>query len=219
LLSFDPPNVSLPNEVEFTGFQSASQVPPFSGFQGAPQFTGFQATSTPQTSFSQFQSASPAPPPGFSGFQGANNQNTGDPFESVGNQVVPKYDSESAFFSGSTSQTAKPSKQSILQLYNSPASATNSPLPVSFNQPISTGPPKPNGPNYNVVLPGIGMPAVPTVPLGLNPIMNGNSMGSNFYNQGGPNFVGYQVRSTSANFVNTNGYVNPNYQAQQTKFM
>jgi len=149
-------------------------------------------------------------------------------------QTVPKFDSESAFFSGETQQAVKPSKQSILQLYNSPGAVQSNPLPASFtSQQSSSAPSKPSGPNYNVVLPGIGMPAVvPTVPqnsLGIGSNLNG--VGSiptgvsgyqsvpNYYNQGA-NFVGYRAPVPPGGFVNTNGYVNASYQqAQQAKFM
>jgi len=220
LLSFGGPTPSSvtrpPNDLEFNAFQSSvvTQQQTFSAFQGA-------STTQQQTSYSAFQGASTTlQQTSYSAFQGAPAQKDlfGGGFitPTPTSQKAPKFDSESAFFSGETQQNAKPSKDSIMQLYKAPTSVSNNPLPNSFvQQPTlsnSAQQTKSTGPNYNVVMPGLGMPAVPIVnPIGVN------SMGGNYYNPGA-NF-GY-TRPLPVNYVNTNGYVNANYQqVQQAKFM
>lgn len=206
LLSFDA------NQNSSNGFEFVSS-PPIQSVATTPNFSGFQGSSNPQN---------------FSGFQGAQSSN---------------YDSESAFFSGDTQQ-AKPSKANIMQLYNAPSTISNNPLPASFTTPTNTPQVnnKPSGPNYNIALPGLGAPPQRQGSIGMgmnggnggiggmNGGMNGGMGGMNggmggmpnpnYYPGGsGPTFVGYRQQQTPPNFVNTNGYVNANYQSQMMKFV
>ncbi len=65
----------------------------------------------------------------------------------------------------------------------------------------------------------IGIPGSNPIGMGVNPIIGGYPTNApNYYNQGA-NFVGYRAPAPGG-FINTNGYVNANYQqAQQAKFM
>jgi len=214
LLSFgdgNAPSVSQPPKNDFSGFQSAST--------NQQNFSAFQGSNTAPSSFSAFQSANvQSNQTNFSAFQGANANHQGsfdggfiNPTPST--QSAQKFDSESAFFGGDTQQSAKPTKFSIMQLYNTPTSAPSNPLPNTFGQQQSvtsnSSPAKTNGANYNVALPGLGLPMTPP------PNIVG---GGNYYNNPGANFVGYA--RPPVNYVNTNGYVNANFkQGQQPKFM
>jgi len=219
-----PTNFSeTPINIEFSGFQSApvTQLPRkpsfsafeegskssltnqnFSGFQGAPSsssenFLGFQSASNIQSGLSGFQGSNFSNGTLEQGFIGSRNSNT-----------ISNLDSESVFFSGDTHSTAKPSKQSILQLYNAPNA--NNPLPNSFTSSGQQSNKLSNtaGPNYNIAMPGLGMPATPQIPI----------VAPNYFPQTfNQNFVAYR---SGPNFVNTNGYINANYQAaQQSKFL
>jgi len=84
-----------------------------------------------------------------------------------------------------------------------------------------------NGANYNIVMPGLGMPVTPQIPVGINPHphgygvapmgMNPQGYGMPVLGYGGPVNqpafapvnVGYRPNPS---FVNTNGYVNATYQ-------
>jgi len=218
---------------DFAGFQGGSSTSGFQSastpaFQGASSgFQAFQGSSTP----SAFQGASSS----FQGFQGASTPQASDLFNganfvgaSPSIQSVPKFDSESAFFSGDNQNQVKPSKQSILDLYKAPGNAPTNALPVSFTQPLQNSAPlKPNGPNYNIVMPGIGMPVGPVNPPHAAMPHPSYQMGgmpvptANYYPQGAQaaNFVGYRPApaNNTGPFVNTNGYVNANYQAAQSQ--
>jgi len=206
LLSFGDGNVSQPAKNDFSGFESAST-------NQQQTFSAFQGSNAQPSSYSAFQSATvQSNQTNFSAFQGANHQSSFDngfinPTPST--QSAQKFDSESAFFGGDSQQSAKPSKYSIMQLYNAPTPSNS--LPNGQQQSITSNssPAKPNGANYNVALPGLGLPMTPPINM---------VGGGNYYNNPGVNFVGYT--RPPVNYVNTNGYVNANYQqGQQPKFM
>jgi len=180
---------------------------------GFGDFSGFQSASSFQTGPTYHQAVSDP-------FAGATFVSA-TPVASVPTTTQKSNFNTEAFFSGEAN--AAKGKDSIMSLFNSPTTAT-----MPLNQVPSTK--QSIGPNYNVVLPGLGMPAIPTMgqPLPMRgpimgaPMMGGMTPGINLgMNMGQGVQIGYNNRPVgnvgpNPTFVNTNGYVNSNYQAQRS---
>jgi hypothetical protein len=184
-----------------------------------PQFSVFQSATT--VTSTSFVSASPSM----------------FPTQTIQTTTTSQTDFGPFFASGNEPQSA--SKASILQLYNTPLTQSNTsmaPMPTTSSTTSSV---KTMGPNYDVVLTGLNAPKQPIQkpPMNMQPAygmpnyVNPTYMATN-PNYGNPNFVnpGYMnpparpmQMPPNPNFVNTSGYVNPNFAAKMNnstgKFM
>jgi len=186
----------------------------------------------------------------FSGFQGT--PPSLDPFAGqsfvsatpIVQPVASKIDPETVFFSSpdSSNQGLQPqpkSKDSIMSLFGSQPVTSTPMMQSAGTVPVKTA----SGPNYNVVLPGIGMPVGPPQQMmlpqgmgrgmsppmmGMNPMMMAQPMNQGYgMNQGMPmnqqpmgRGMAYNVgpnMGSNPTFVNTNGYVNPAAFQQRTQ--
>jgi stromal membrane-associated protein len=193
--------------------------------QSDPQFSVFQSATTTVTS-SSFVSASPSmfPPSTTHTVQTTTTSQT---------DFGP-------FFSGNETQSA--SKASILQLYNTPLTQQANPMtPQTTNTTNTSSTKTVGGPNYDVVMtvnapkpvvnrqPAYGVPYANPNYMAPNPsYVNPNFVNQGYVNQGFVNPTVANVRPMqmpvpNTNFVNTTGYVNPNFAAKMNnstgKFM